>query len=207
MRKAVASRDKVAFITGANKGIGLETARGLGELGIAVVIGSRDDAKGRAACKLRAGGIAQVEHVRFHVTRPEDHLAIARHLEGRYGKLDILVNNAVAMEDSDFGAPGGFITMSSVNLLPVRPLYRRLNTTRPATFRPSIASWASATLFSGNRASISKSGYPPARVSFNATAAAVFAPAGKSSLPRKNRRTFLNTSGQKGIAGVGSPVA
>ncbi len=54
----MASQDKVAFITGANKGIGLETARGLGELGIAVVIGSRDEAKGRAAAeKLRAEGI------------------------------------------------------------------------------------------------------------------------------------------------------
>ena len=40
---------KVAFITGANKGIGLETARGLGKLGVAVVIGSRDEARGQAA--------------------------------------------------------------------------------------------------------------------------------------------------------------
>ena len=37
----MATQGKVAFITGANKGIGLETARGLGQLGIAVVIGSR----------------------------------------------------------------------------------------------------------------------------------------------------------------------
>jgi NAD(P)-dependent dehydrogenase (short-subunit alcohol dehydrogenase family) len=45
----------------------------------------------------------------------DDHLAIARHLEGRYGKLDILVNNAgVALEDSDFEAPGGFNTTTSV---------------------------------------------------------------------------------------------
>ena len=91
----MASQDKVAFITGANKGIGLETARGLGELGIAVVIGSRDEAKGRAAAeKLKAEGIKGVEAVRFDVTRPEDHKAIARFLEDRYGKLDILVNNA-----------------------------------------------------------------------------------------------------------------
>ena len=47
----MATQDKVAFITGANKGIGLETARGLGELGIAVVLGSRDEAKGRAAAE------------------------------------------------------------------------------------------------------------------------------------------------------------
>src|SRR3954467_15693777 len=113
----MAVQGKVAFITGANKGIGLETARGLGELGIAVVLGSRDEAKGRAAADtLKGEGIKDVEAVRFDVTRPEDHQAIARHLEERYGKLDILVNNAgVALEDSDFGAPGGFNTTATVS--------------------------------------------------------------------------------------------
>jgi NAD(P)-dependent dehydrogenase (short-subunit alcohol dehydrogenase family) len=112
----MATRDKVAFITGANKGIGLETARGLGELGIAVVIGSRDEAKGRAAAEtLKAEGIKGVEAVRFDVTKPEDHRAVARYLEERYGKLDILVNNAgVALDEADFGAPGGLNTSSTV---------------------------------------------------------------------------------------------
>lgn len=108
------SSGKVAFITGANKGIGLETARGLGKLGITVVLASRDEARGWAAAeKLRAEGIADVEAVRFDVTRPEDHRAIARHLEERYGKLDILVNNAgVHVEQADFGNPDGFNTTS-----------------------------------------------------------------------------------------------
>ncbi len=65
----MATQGKVAFITGANKGIGLETARGLGQLGIAVVIGSRDEAKGSAAAaKLKSEGIKDVESVRFDVT-------------------------------------------------------------------------------------------------------------------------------------------
>jgi len=112
----VASQDKVAFITGANKGIGLETARGLGKLGIAVVMASRDEAKGRtAADKLRAEGIKSARAVRFDITRPKDHQEIARHLQERYGKLDILVNNAgVVLEESDFGAPGGFNTTSTL---------------------------------------------------------------------------------------------
>jgi NAD(P)-dependent dehydrogenase (short-subunit alcohol dehydrogenase family) len=112
----VATQDKVAFITGANKGLGLETARGLGELGITVVIGSRDEANGRAAAdKLRAEGIKNIEAVRFDVTRTEDHKEIARHLEARYGKLDILVNNAgVALDEANFGAVGGFNTTSTV---------------------------------------------------------------------------------------------
>jgi len=121
----VASQDKVAFITGANKGIGLETARGLGKLGIAVVIGSRDEAKGRAAAdKLRAEGIEKVEAVQFDVTRPEHHQKIVRHVEGRYGKLDILVNNAgVALEDADFGAPGGFNTTTTVRPEVLRSIF------------------------------------------------------------------------------------
>ncbi len=112
----MANPGKVAFITGANKGIGLETARGLGQLGIAVVLGSRDEARGRAAAdRLREEGIADVEAVRFDVTRPDDHQAIARRLEERYGKLDILVNNAgVVLDEADFGSPGGVNTTSTV---------------------------------------------------------------------------------------------
>ncbi len=111
----MAAQDKVAFITGANKGIGLETARGLGQLGITVVIGSRDEANGRAAAeKLRSEGIAKVESVRFDVTRPEDHQAIARHLQGRYGKLDILVNNAGVLLDEVEIEKGGSNTTSTV---------------------------------------------------------------------------------------------
>jgi NAD(P)-dependent dehydrogenase (short-subunit alcohol dehydrogenase family) len=110
------SQDKVAFITGANKGLGLETARGLGELGIAVIIGSRDESKGRTAGDvLRKKGIEKVEAIQFDVTKPEHHQAIARHLEKNYGKLDILVNNAGVMLDSaDFEGEGGFNTTSTV---------------------------------------------------------------------------------------------
>jgi NAD(P)-dependent dehydrogenase (short-subunit alcohol dehydrogenase family) len=112
----VATQEKVAFITGANKGIGLETARGLGKLGITVVMACRDEARGAAAAAgLRAEGIKSAEAVRFDVTRPEDHKSIARQLQERFGKLDILVNNAgIQVEDSDFGAPGGFNTTSTV---------------------------------------------------------------------------------------------
>jgi NAD(P)-dependent dehydrogenase (short-subunit alcohol dehydrogenase family) len=110
------TQDKVAFITGANKGIGFETARGLGELGIAVVLGSRDEAKGQTAAKtLRAKGIGNVEAVTFDVNQPKHHQEIVRYLEGRYGKLDILVNNAgVLLDSGDFASPSGYNTTSSV---------------------------------------------------------------------------------------------
>ena len=54
----MATRDRVAFITGANRGSAWRRHAGLGELGIAVVLGSRDEAKGRAAAEtLEAEGI------------------------------------------------------------------------------------------------------------------------------------------------------
>lgn len=114
---------KVAFITGANKGIGLETARGLGKLGIAVIIGSRDLARGKqAADTLRSEGIAKVEAVKFDATRTEDYVEVAKYLESRYGKLDILVNNAgIEVEGADFGTD--FNTTSTVSRKALRETF------------------------------------------------------------------------------------
>jgi NAD(P)-dependent dehydrogenase (short-subunit alcohol dehydrogenase family) len=98
---------KVAFVTGANRGIGLETARQLGKLGILVVIGSRDAEKGKqAADALRSEGSA-VESLRFDVTNPDDHRAVYDHLDRKFGKLDILINNAgIASESEGAVSPG-----------------------------------------------------------------------------------------------------
>ncbi|WP_084960328.1 SDR family oxidoreductase [Thermoactinospora rubra] len=80
---------KTALITGANKGIGFEIARQLGELGITAVIGARDEERGRDAAR-RLGQ----PYVRLDVTDPATVEAAAKWLEAEYGKLDILVNNA-----------------------------------------------------------------------------------------------------------------
>jgi len=88
------STAKVAFITGANRGIGFETAKGLGELGITVVIGSRDLKKGQqAASELVAKGI-QAEAIAYNADSATSASAAYDYLNTRYGKLDILVNNA-----------------------------------------------------------------------------------------------------------------
>lgn len=89
------SQDKqVALITGANKGIGFETARQLGKLGITVILGSRDANKGEAAAaKLRAEGI-DARPLKLDVTNAADRAASVKFLDRNFGKLDILINNA-----------------------------------------------------------------------------------------------------------------
>lgn len=85
---------KIALITGGNKGLGLETARQLGEMGAKVLIGSRDPAKGvKASDMLRAGG-ADARALKLDVLNPDDIKAAAETIGREYGRLDILINNA-----------------------------------------------------------------------------------------------------------------
>ena len=85
---------KVALITGANKGIGFETARQLGALGITVLVGSRDLQRGEAAAaKLRQQGI-DARAMKLDVVDANDVQAAVTAIEEEFGRLDILVNNA-----------------------------------------------------------------------------------------------------------------
>ncbi|ULO09203.1 SDR family oxidoreductase [Paenibacillus sp. 19GGS1-52] len=98
-------KGKVAFITGGNRGIGLETARELGKLGANVVIGARDLEKGKAAAEiLRSEGI-QAENLKFDITLAEDRQGAYDFLEQQYGKLDILVNNAGVQKEMEHLQP------------------------------------------------------------------------------------------------------
>src|SRR5205823_11130385 len=107
---------KVAFVTGANRGLGLETARELGEQGIAVVLGSRDPKKGEAAAtKLRDQGIT-AESLGFDVTRSQDHQKAYDYFAKKYGRLDILVNNAGVLKENQISAAGsGSTPVSAVS--------------------------------------------------------------------------------------------
>ncbi|WP_131736218.1 SDR family oxidoreductase [Actinomadura roseirufa] len=88
------SEQKIALVTGANKGIGFEIAAGLGALGWSVGVGARDAGRGEAAVdKLRAGG-ADVFAVPLDVTDDASVTAAAALIEERHGRLDALVNNA-----------------------------------------------------------------------------------------------------------------
>jgi NAD(P)-dependent dehydrogenase (short-subunit alcohol dehydrogenase family) len=96
---------RVAVVTGANKGIGLEIARQLARRGHTVYLGARDPSRGReAAEKLRAEG-HDARPLGLDVTDDASVVAAAAALEKDPGRLDVLVNNAgIAIDD---GPPSG----------------------------------------------------------------------------------------------------
>jgi len=90
---------RIALITGANKGIGFETARQLGQQQITVLLGARDAAKGEAAAaKLRAEGL-DARALELDVTVSASIQRTADKVAREFGRLDILVNNAGVMTD------------------------------------------------------------------------------------------------------------
>jgi NAD(P)-dependent dehydrogenase (short-subunit alcohol dehydrogenase family) len=87
---------RVALVSGGNRGIGLEVCRQLSGRGITVVIGSRDEARGRAAAEGLEGNV--VPH-QLDVADAESVDRMAAFLEDEFGRLDILVNNAAISND------------------------------------------------------------------------------------------------------------
>jgi len=97
------SQQRIALITGGNRGIGFETAKKLGEQGIKVIIGARDPHKGeQAVAELKALGV-DAEYVHYDATQANASQAVATALESRFGKLDILVNNAGILKEELIG--------------------------------------------------------------------------------------------------------
>ncbi|MGN6250739.1 MAG: SDR family oxidoreductase [Marmoricola sp.] len=88
------TENRTALVTGANKGIGYEIAKGLGALGWSVGVGARDAERGRTAVeKLQTEGIDAFA-VPLDVTDDASVSAAAELLTARGGGLDALVNNA-----------------------------------------------------------------------------------------------------------------
>ena len=86
--------EKVAFITGANRGIGFETSKQLAKKNTKVILGSRDLDKGKKAIeKLATEGINAdlVQYDAFDLNAPQK---VYDYISKEYKKLDILINNA-----------------------------------------------------------------------------------------------------------------
>ena len=103
--------NKIALLTGANKGIGLETARQLArDHGFTVLLGARDEQRGQDAAKeLQSAGL----DVQFLLLDPTDVAAVERaraEVEAKFGRLDVLVNNAGFISEADYALPASVPT-------------------------------------------------------------------------------------------------
>jgi NAD(P)-dependent dehydrogenase (short-subunit alcohol dehydrogenase family) len=109
------SEDTSVLITGANKGLGLEAARRLGELGWLVFLGSRDESRGQeAAGKLAAGG-ARVVVVPLDVTSQQSVTDAVDLVREHTDRLDVLINNA--------GTPGTAVPPADATAEDIHAVY------------------------------------------------------------------------------------
>ena len=92
---------RIALVTGANRGIGFETALGLARLGHHVLLGARHEGKGEAAAaRLREEGLLATA-LRLNMDDAVSHADAAAHIDEAFGRLDVLVNNAATIHDRD----------------------------------------------------------------------------------------------------------
>ncbi|RNL86160.1 SDR family NAD(P)-dependent oxidoreductase [Halostreptopolyspora alba] len=102
----VSPERSVALVTGGNKGIGAQIAHQLAAHGMTALVGSRDPARGaRAVADLRVAG-ADAHPVVLDVTDPTTIEDAAADIRSRYGRLDVLVNNAGISGRPDGQSPG-----------------------------------------------------------------------------------------------------
>ena len=82
---------RIALVTGANQGVGLQVAKELAASGVTVLVGSRNLAKGEAAAsQIGPGAIA----IQLDVTDSASIAAAAERIRAEFGRLDLLVQNA-----------------------------------------------------------------------------------------------------------------
>lgn len=103
----MSTQQKIALITGANKGIGFETARQLGKQGVTVLIGARDIGRGREAAAALQKEKIDAKPLVLDVTDASSIQAAAKEIERLFGRLDILINNAGTLQyDKEHVASG-----------------------------------------------------------------------------------------------------
>lgn len=107
--------DRVALVTGANKGIGYETARQLGALGYRVWLGARNSARGEASAQALRDLGHDVRFVHISVEDDASVKAAVQHIADISGRLDLLVNNA--------GVPGNYADPLTQGLDDIRSVY------------------------------------------------------------------------------------
>ena len=96
--------ERIAVVSGANRGIGLEISRQLAQAGVRVVMTARNTDKGKAACQTLSGATVAPCFHPLDVTCDASVAALAAYLQTEFSRLDILVNNAGILRAEDDGA-------------------------------------------------------------------------------------------------------
>ena len=92
---------KIALVTGANRGIGFETCKQLSHLGLKVILTARDQVKGELAAKELTDKGLDVLFYKLDVTDKENIVDVYNKIEKKFSRLDVLVNNAAILYDSN----------------------------------------------------------------------------------------------------------
>lgn len=90
---------KIAIVTGSTRGIGRETAKELAEKGYHVVITGRDKAKGKAFAEELTKRDLRADYFPLDVSNTQNIEAFSDEVLGKFGRVDVLVNNAGIFED------------------------------------------------------------------------------------------------------------
>ena len=114
-----AAASKIALVTGATSGIGIWTALGLARQGYTVAITARDRTKGEATRSWLAerAPAAKIELLMAEMASLDDVRRLAADVKARYGRLDLLVNNAGLIRDRRELTVDGFERIFAVNHL------------------------------------------------------------------------------------------
>lgn len=95
------TKKKIALVTGANRGLGFETCKQLSQLGLTVLLTSRDPTKGEVAAKQLIDKGLDVIFYQLDVSKRSNIKDIFTKIENQFGQLDILINNAAILYDKD----------------------------------------------------------------------------------------------------------
>jgi NAD(P)-dependent dehydrogenase (short-subunit alcohol dehydrogenase family) len=91
---------KIALVTGSNRGIGFETCKQLSQLGLTVLLTARDSKKGKDATKQLMDNGLDVIFYQLDVSNKNNIKHISENIEQKFGRLDVLINNAAILYDT-----------------------------------------------------------------------------------------------------------
>jgi NAD(P)-dependent dehydrogenase (short-subunit alcohol dehydrogenase family) len=114
-----ASNGKIALVTGANKGLGLEMSRQIAQQGLTVILAARKlQAAEGAATKLKEEGL-KAKAIALDINDSEQIQAAVQTIGEQFGKLDVLINNAGVMLDKEWSTSNA----SSVSIDTIRKTF------------------------------------------------------------------------------------